>query len=146
MSDLNYKGYTAKVTFSPEDGLLVGQVCDVEALILFSAESVSEIKVEFHAAIDAYLADCAEAGIAAEKAYKGSFNVRVGGELHRRSACIARDWNLTLNEFVRIALEQAVDRHACRSPASQTKSVDTVLQIATYRRDEPISNLPVYQH
>jgi len=33
---IEYGGYKAKVTYSNEDGLLVGRVIDVDALIMFS--------------------------------------------------------------------------------------------------------------
>ncbi|OGT58901.1 MAG: hypothetical protein A3E01_05880 [Gammaproteobacteria bacterium RIFCSPHIGHO2_12_FULL_63_22] len=108
---LNYNNYTATVEFSEEDALLVGQLNNVDALVVFSADNVADLITEFHAAVDTYLADCAEAGIDPEKPYKGSFNVRVGVERHRRAACTAARWSVSLNEFVGIAIDQAVDRN-----------------------------------
>jgi predicted HicB family RNase H-like nuclease len=108
---IEYQGYKAKVTYSREDDVLVGRVIDVDALIMFSGSSIAELKAEFQAAIDSYLAECAELGIQPEKPYKGSFNVRVGCEAHRKAANKAKAWGVSLNEFVRLAIEQAVDRH-----------------------------------
>jgi len=112
MSDnIEYKSYKAKIAYSLEDDLLVGKVIDVDSLILFSGSSLDEIKAEFKLAIDSYLEDCKEQGIEPEKPFKGSFNVRVGCDAHRKAATTAKAWGISLNEFVRVAIEQAVDRH-----------------------------------
>jgi len=110
-NELEYKGYKASVGFSAEDELFVGRVNDIDALIMFSGSSVDEIKAAFVSAVDDYLADCAVDGVEPEKAYKGSFNVRVGCAAHRKAVVLARSWKISLNEFVRIAIEQVVDRH-----------------------------------
>ncbi|MCV0219785.1 type II toxin-antitoxin system HicB family antitoxin [Stenotrophomonas sp. Ps181] len=108
---IEYQGYKAKISYSQEDDVLVGRVIDVDALIMFSGSSIAELKAELKVAIDSYLAECAELGLQPEKPYKGSFNVRVGCETHRKAANKAKVWGVSLNEFVRLAIEQAVDRH-----------------------------------
>lgn len=105
MSDMKYKGFTASVTFSAEDKLLVGQLEHIEALVMFSAASVDDLEREFHIAVDEYLADCAAQGLEAEKPYKGSFNVRVGADNHRKAAQLGRRLGVTLNDVVRMSLE-----------------------------------------
>lgn len=111
MSDFSYKSYTAEVTYSKEDRLLVGRVLNVEALILFSADNPTDLETEFHCAIDAYLKDCEEAGHPAEKPFKGSFNVRIGCESHRRASGIARSLGVSLNDVVRVAVDQFIAQH-----------------------------------
>lgn len=66
-----YKGYQAKVEFSVEDSLLVGEVIGVADYLSFHAESVREVEDMFHQCIDGYLAFCREAGKTPEKAYRG---------------------------------------------------------------------------
>ena len=85
-----YKGYQAKVEFSVEDSLLVGEVIGVADYLSFHAESVREVEDMFHQCIDGYLAFCREAGKTPEKAYRGSFNVRIPPELHRAAVIGAR--------------------------------------------------------
>jgi predicted HicB family RNase H-like nuclease len=105
MNELKYKGYTASIEFSAQDKLLVGRLEHVEALVMFSADNVADLETEFHAAVDGYLADCEEMGLEAEKPFKGSFNVRVGSENHRKAAHLGRKLGVTLNDLVRISLE-----------------------------------------
>lgn len=48
---------------------------------------------------------CENEGIAPEKPFKGTFNVRVGESLHARAVIAATKKGIRLNEFVRQALE-----------------------------------------
>jgi predicted HicB family RNase H-like nuclease len=106
---LTFKGFTATIEFSAEDMLLVGQVDDIDSLIMFSAENPADLATEFHAAIEQYLADCAAHDVAPEKPCKGTFNVRIGTDLHRKAAGSARRRGQSLNDFVKSAIAQAVD-------------------------------------
>jgi predicted HicB family RNase H-like nuclease len=109
MSKFQYKGYKARIEYSHEDEIFVGRVSDVGALIVFSAESVSELVSEFQSSIDEYLKTCAEDNIKPDKPCSGTFNVRVGVELHRRAIARASMSGISLNEFVRRSLQKALD-------------------------------------
>ena len=61
----------------------------------------------FEAAVEDYLADCAAEGRAPDQPFKGSFNVRLGPELHRRLAIAARDRGVSLNDLVATTLRSA---------------------------------------
>lgn len=109
-----YRTYSADVSYSPEDRLIVGKIANVDALILFSAESLDDLEVEFHLAVDEYIQECEQNGVEAERPFKGTFNVRIGSDAHRKAARTAAKWKVSLNEFVRIAVEQAIDRYEMR--------------------------------
>jgi len=51
---------------------------------------VASLRASFEAAIDDYLALCEEKGIEPDKPFKGSFNVRIGSQLHRQAALCAQ--------------------------------------------------------
>lgn len=53
-----------------------------------------------------YLATCAELGKEPDETHKGSFNLRIPPELHRQ----AISQNMSLNDFVRIALDYMVNK------------------------------------
>jgi len=105
---LHYKDYMGSIEFSEEDRVFHGKVTGIKALISFEGDSVSLIIEDFRNAVDEYLDFCAENGIEPEKPYKGSFNVRVSSELHRRAALAASAKGVSLNAFVEEALEQSV--------------------------------------
>ena len=105
---MEYRGYLGSVEFSGEDTLFYGKVLGVRALISYEGESARELVENFHGAVDDYLQMCAEEGIEPEKAYKGSFNVRISPELHKAAVVAATAKQMSLNRFVESAVERAV--------------------------------------
>ncbi len=102
---MEYKGYHAKIEYSAEDETFVGRVIGITDVLLFDGGSVEELTDMFHQSVDDYLASCAEIGKSPEKEYRGSFNVRLSPELHRRAAIAAEDRSLTLNQFMNEAVK-----------------------------------------
>jgi len=101
---LSYRGFNGSVDYSLEDECLHGKILFIEDLITYEGESVPEIKVAFEAAVDRYLAYCEKTGKPANKPYSGSFNVRIGPELHREAVVAATKQGKTLNDFICHAL------------------------------------------
>ncbi len=107
---MEYKGYVGSVEFSEEDGLFFGKVMGLRSLLSYEGSSAAELVADFHAAVDDYLSLCAAEGTEPEKAYKGSFNVRVSPELHKKLAIRAAAQQMSLNSFVEHALTNAVSQ------------------------------------
>jgi len=105
---LHYKNYTGSVEFSEEDAVFHGKVIGIKALISFEGDSVSAITNDFHKAVDEYLKFCATRGKEPEKPFKGSFNVRISADLHRRLALTASARGVSLNTLVENAIQQTV--------------------------------------
>jgi predicted HicB family RNase H-like nuclease len=112
MSDLlKYKDYHAMVHFSTEDDIFYGKILGINDLITFEGQSVGELKKAFREAIEDYLETCKELGKIPEKTYKGSFNIRLSPRLHRAAALIASQNSVTLNDFVKEAIDYAVQHN-----------------------------------
>ena len=107
---MEYKGYVGSVEFSEADGLFFGKVMGIRALLSYEGSSASELVADFHGAIDDYLALCKADGIEPEKAYKGSFNVRISPELHKKLAIQAAALKMSLNSFVEQTLADSILR------------------------------------
>lgn len=105
---MEYRGYTGTVEYSEEDNILFGKVLGIRALISYEGESISQLKEDFHSGVDDYLALCQEKLLKPEKPYKGSFNVRIPPEIHRRAAMKAAEEGMSLNSFISAVLENAV--------------------------------------
>ena len=105
---IHYKDYIGFVEFSEEDAVFHGKVAGIKSLISFEGNSVSAITEDFHNAVDEYLDFCAESGATPEKSFKGSFNIRIGADLHRRAALTASARGISLNTLVEDAIRQAV--------------------------------------
>ena len=102
---MEYKGYLGSVEFSEPDNLFYGRVLGIRSLISYEGTSSIELVNDFHNAVDVYLKSCAREGIEPETAYKGSFNVRLGEELHRRAAIYAINHKQSLNSFIEEAVK-----------------------------------------
>lgn len=105
---MEYKGYVGNVEFSEEDALFFGKVLGVRALISYEGENARDLVEDFHSAVDDYLELCAAEGVEPEKAYKGSFNVRISPELHKKAAIAAMAKQISLNRFVEESIVRAV--------------------------------------
>ena len=109
---MEYKGYLGSVEFSEEDALFYGKVLGIRALISYEGTNAAELVADFHGAVDDYLELCVQSGTEPEKAYKGSFNVRISPELHKQAVIAAMSHNMSLNSFVETSIQQAL--HAGR--------------------------------
>lgn len=105
---IEYKGYLGSIEFSEEDGMFFGKVMGIRSLISYEGENAHDLIESFHGAVDDYLEMCEEEGIEAEKAYKGSFNVRISPELHKQAVIAAMARQITLNSFVESSIEKAI--------------------------------------
>lgn len=105
---LQYKGYYADIHFSADDELFFGQLIGINDLVNFEADSVKSLKKAFKEAVDDYLETCKELKKEPNKTYKGSFNVRIPSELHKQAAIIAALKKITLNDFVRYAIDLTI--------------------------------------
>ena len=105
---MEYKGYVGSVEFSEEDGIFFGKVMGLRALLSYEGSTARELITDFHTAVDDYLALCAAEGTEPERAYKGSFNIRISPELHKKLAVCAAAQQMSLNSFVEHALANAV--------------------------------------
>ena len=109
---MEYKGYIGSVEFSEADACFFGKVQGIRALISYEGTTAKELVEDFHAGVDEYLELCAEEGREPEKAYKGSFNVRVSPELHKQAVVFAAAHQMTLNGFVERSMQMALERRA----------------------------------
>jgi predicted HicB family RNase H-like nuclease len=106
---IKYKGYYTIPEYSPNDEVFFGKIEGIRGLILFEADSAKDIKKAFYEAVDEYIEDCKNEGIAPEKPFKGTFNVRIGEELHQKAAIYAENHNTSLNNLVKEALELLIN-------------------------------------
>ncbi|XTI72596.1 type II toxin-antitoxin system HicB family antitoxin [Acidithiobacillus sp. AC3] len=108
---MTYKGYTASVTYDPEDDILVGRVLGIADIIGFHGTSVAEIKTAFHEALDDYIAACAELGQPADKPASGKLMVRIDPGIHAAAAKAAAREGQSMNKWVAKVLAEAAAHH-----------------------------------
>jgi len=101
---IEYKGYIGNIEFSETDSIFYGKVQGIRSLISYEGENAKDLINDFHMAVDDYLQLCAERGTEPEKAYKGTFNIRISPELHKDAAIYAAEHKTSLNSVVETAL------------------------------------------
>lgn len=139
---LSYKGYHASIEYDAEDEILVGTVFGVRDTLAFHGVSLPELTETFHDCIDTYLQVCAEQGIAPDKEYKGSFNVRISPELHRQAALTAEQEGISLNQLI----QQAIEEHISPSPyKNMAVLIPVVKERTSLRPNGAVSDHSLYQ-
>ena len=71
MKTMTYKGYSAVIQYSDEDGCFVGHIAGILDIVGFHGESVSELRAAFREAVDDYLSSCARTGKKPQKPMSG---------------------------------------------------------------------------
>jgi predicted HicB family RNase H-like nuclease len=101
-----YKGYYGSVHYSDEDRIFHGKIEFIRSLVSYEGADVRSLRTAFEEAVNDYLKLCEEEGKIPEVAFKGSFNVRTGTDLHRRAVLFARSKGKNLNSIITDALEK----------------------------------------
>jgi len=102
---LEYKDFIGSVHFSTEDDIFFGKIEGLPDLVLFEGSTVKELKQSFEEAVNDYIEVCKELHKPVMKTLKGSFNVRINPELHRKAYNASLIKGISLNQFVQAAIE-----------------------------------------
>ena len=105
---MEYKGYFAKIEYNSDDDIFFGTIEGIVDSVSFEGANTNDLKQAFVEAVDDYLFMCARHHKEPQKYYKGSFNVRVSPEIHKRAAMIALSNGISLNQFVERAIENSL--------------------------------------
>ena len=129
---LEYKSYFATVHFNVEDEVFHGKIIGINDLISFEGTSVKDLKEAFQDAVEDYLETCKMLEKHPEKAYKGSFNVRIPSELHREAAHYASIKNISLNDLVKQAIAYVLSKPPDKININSILSLLTILSPAIF--------------
>ena len=113
-NSMSYKGYTASMVFDAVDKIIVGRVVDIDDIISFHGESVSEFESNFHAAVEDYLAAAKEMGLPADKPASGKVMLRIAPEVHAAALKAAARSGTSLNKWAEGALSKAARKSPSR--------------------------------
>lgn len=111
---LKHNDYIGVVGFSAEDEVFFGTVHGISDVVTFEGSSVEELKNAFVEAVDDYIEFCRKIGKEPQKSYKGSFNVRVSPDIHKKAALKACELGLSLNQYVEKSLADSLNEERDR--------------------------------
>lgn len=105
---MHYKNYYGSVHFDEDDLIFHGKIEFIRASVSYEATDAKGLKKAFRDAVNDYLELCDSKNIKAEQPFKGSLNVRLGEELHRKVAIAASTLHVSINKFIADALLRLV--------------------------------------
>ena len=103
-----FRGYAAHIEYSEEDGCFIGRVAGIGPILTFHGDSTTEVRHSFQEAVDFYLETCVARGEQPEKPFSGEIMTRIPPELHARAKSMSEAMGVSLDQFVREALERAI--------------------------------------
>jgi predicted HicB family RNase H-like nuclease len=105
---LQFKNFFGSVHFSSDDAVFFGKIEGINDLVTFEGKTVEEINKSFKEAVNDYIDICKQAEKEPFKFYKGSFNVRISPELHKKAVKKSISNGISLNQLVQNAIEHEV--------------------------------------
>ena len=142
---LEYKGYHTRIVFVAESKSLRGIIEGINDYVDFESSNPNEIENEFHSAVDDYIEFCKEVGKEPEKEYKGSFNVRITPDLHRKLAKLSIQNGTSLNNEVENAISAYVDQQKKAGITEGAVAQETDTMLARIQNTNKHSNLTYVQ-
>ena len=122
---LEYKGYHTKVEFDSVSKTLHGRIEGINDLVTFESDDLTLIEGEFHKAVDDYLIFCEYIGQEPDKEYKGSFNVRIAPELHKKLVQVSYYNEDTLNNSVERAIRLYIEGEELKPALTRSKTISS---------------------
>ncbi len=107
---IEYKNYIGSVEYSNEDKCFFGKLEMIDDLVTFEANNTDELEQNFQASVDEYIQTCMTLGRAAQKIYKGIFNVRISPKLHQLAHKQALNNNISLNALIGKSLQKYINK------------------------------------
>jgi predicted HicB family RNase H-like nuclease len=106
---IRYNNFIGSVHFSTDDEIFYGKIEGINDLVTFEGSTVRELKKAFEDAVDDYLSICEEVKKDPFKSFKGSFNVRINPELHKKAFQLATIEGVSLNALIQDAIENEIN-------------------------------------
>jgi len=104
---MTYKGYKARIEFDQRDDIFIGKIVGIADTITFHGETVKELRADFEAAVDHYIADCEATGRQPLRAASGKIMLRVSPDVHARALATAKTSGKSLNQWAEEVLDKA---------------------------------------
>jgi len=106
---MQYKSYYGSVHFDAEELIFHGKIEFIRAHASYEATTARSLRKAFEEAVDDYINLCHQQDVKPEKPFKGSLNVRLGPDLHKRIAIAAAHKHISINKYIADTLDKATD-------------------------------------
>ena len=122
MTDImQHNGYYGSVHLDQEALIFHGKLEYIRALVTYEGNTARQLRKAFEEAVDDYLLSCKQNELTPEEPFKGSLNVRIGKELHRKIAIAALQNETSINSYIKSVLDEKI----CNTTQSIPKPPNT---------------------
>ena len=115
MNIFRYKGFIGSIEVDAEDKILHGKLLYITDLVTYEATTMTNLESEFKEAVNEYIDTCKKLNREPMKPFKGSLNVRIGSELHKEAALHAAMYGISINEFIKSAVQAKIKQEDARA-------------------------------
>ena len=105
---MKYKGYSAHIAYSEEDGCYVRHIAGITDIVGFHADTEAELQATFEAAVEDYLETCEKLNRPPQKSYSGKLRLRIPPDIHVAIAEAAEASGKSLDQWVTETFTYAV--------------------------------------
>lgn len=109
---MSFKGYFARIEFDSEAKVFHGEVMGINDVVTFQGTTVKGLEAAFHESVEDYLDFCAKEGRKPEVTLSGNLNLRMGPEKHRMVKVLADAHDVSINDYINMAIEEKISREA----------------------------------
>jgi predicted HicB family RNase H-like nuclease len=106
---LSHKGYYGSIDYDLDSKMLYGQLLGIKGVYIYEGQTLAELEADFKEFVEDYILSFEEKGEKAPKPDLGSFNVRIGMDLHFKASETAKRRGQTLNSFIKQAIEHELN-------------------------------------
>jgi predicted HicB family RNase H-like nuclease len=110
-----YKDFIGSIEADAADKILHGKLLYITDLVTYEATTMTSLENEFKKAVNDYLNTCQQLNREPMKPFKGSLNVRIGPELHKEAALHAAMYGMSINEFIKSAVQSKIKQEDARA-------------------------------
>lgn len=108
MNTMDLDGFTAVIRYDPEKDRFRGEIQGLNGGADFYGSTPKELRREFRASLDFFIAACEKHGVPARKPASGKFVVRLPPDLHAKAATAAQAAGVSLNTLVEQAIRNEI--------------------------------------
>jgi len=107
---LKYKDYYGSVEYDLDGKMLYGRLLGIKGAYIYEGKTLEELEADFKLFVDEYLYECEQDGVKPQTPNIGTFNVRIGTDLHFQASNKAKKNGQSLNTFVKQAIIHELQR------------------------------------
>lgn len=99
INTMTYRGYSARIEYSDEDGCFIGHLSGISDVIGFHGESVTELRAAFEEAVEDYFETCKKLNRLPQTPHSENLTLHIPPQIHTAITTEARISGKSVNQW-----------------------------------------------